>query len=700
MNKDVYSTLINKNIKDVVFYGISQSEIDISKYKYLNIYFMDMDEPINCEQRCYIDNLEDAAKHNIKAFVIMRQMIANRRTFNDIIEYCIKYDAEIYDEYGRNIGMLCMEAKNKKACTKNELEKNIAGHEFISFDIFDTLLMRKVLRPEDVFSIMEARLAKKGINIDKFQEKRIEAQSVLGLANPNLHDIYAEFQKLYNIEEARIRQCMEMELNIEREVLIPRHDMVEVFNYCVKKKKKVYLISDMYMTKEQLLPILNKNGIIGFSDIYISCENKKLKLQGLFKEYLQDVKKTGNETFLHIGDHIIHDVICAQLEGMDCCLIEESYKMAQHTAFKELLNKPLSLTERIMLGLSISCVLNSPFSIKNNSDSIFIRNDADYAYGFCGALLGLFTIFMYNTVKERQVDDILFAARDGYMIKEMYHMLREKKQDWEAPEGIYFYTSRKASVMTCIDNEAYINMLIDMSTQMQPEMMMKERFGLDEKDVMEYDSEKHDIYQYVWAHADKIFARSHRAKINYFKYMGNAGLKIGKKYAFMDFVSSGTSQKSLSKIVPFELVGIYAGWNSTEDCRKYNVNSLYSDLKTYFLKYYKIMETFMTSDEPSLSCFDDNGKPVFQKQERSKKEINYVQEMQNGCIMYFDDFLQLSNDIEWQIGKEFTDNIFEVGRYVKIDVEDSILNNLSLMDDWSQVRLNREMMIQNYDGGN
>ena len=108
----------------------------------------------------------------------------------------------------------------------------------------------------------------------------------------------------------------------------------------------------------------------------------------------------------------------------------------------------------------------------------------------------------------------------------------------------------------------------------------------------------------------------------------------------------------------------------------------------------------MTSDEPSLSCFDDNGKPVFQKQERSKKEINYVQEMQNGCIMYFDDFLQLSNDIEWQIGKEFTDNIFEVGGYAKIDVEDSILNNLSLMDDWSQVRLNREMMIQNYDGGN
>ena len=49
------------------------------------------------------------------------------------------------------------------------------------------------------------------------------------------------------------------------------------------------------------------------------------------------------------------------------------------------------------------------------------------------------------------------------------------------PEGIYFYTSRKAAVMTGINNEAFINMIIDISNGMPPKKMMRERFGLESR---------------------------------------------------------------------------------------------------------------------------------------------------------------------------------------------------------------------------
>lgn len=65
---------------------------------------------------------------------------------------------------------------------------------------------------------------------------------------------------------------MNTELAVEREVLIPRKDMVEIFRACVAQGKKVFLVSDMYLTAQMLAPILEENGIAGYQGIYISCD--------------------------------------------------------------------------------------------------------------------------------------------------------------------------------------------------------------------------------------------------------------------------------------------------------------------------------------------------------------------------------------------------------------------------------------------
>ena len=98
-------------------------------------------------------------------------------------------------------------------------------------------------------------------------------------------------------------------------------------------------------------------------------------------------------------------------------------------------------------------------------------------------------------------------------MQKMYHLLCERRKTENMPEGIYFYTSRKAAVMTCINNEAYINMLIDISSGMTPKKLMKERFGLTPAQILPFDPQKYDIiHKYVWAHAEAIFKRSEEAK--------------------------------------------------------------------------------------------------------------------------------------------------------------------------------------------
>ena len=86
--------------------------------------------------------------------------------------------------------------------------------------------------------------------------------------------------------------------------------MVLIFKECLDRGKKVFLVTDMYISEEVLREILKENGITGYNDIYVSCSRKQLKLQGLLETY---VAEAGEGNFLHIGDHLIHDGICAGL---------------------------------------------------------------------------------------------------------------------------------------------------------------------------------------------------------------------------------------------------------------------------------------------------------------------------------------------------------------------------------------------------
>lgn len=674
--------IIEKKKKNVVLYGAKSGKCKLPKREAasLRIYYMDLDNPQMTGEEC-ISSFAQAAEKKVDAFVITRQMIACRHIFEQMLEYCKKYKADIYDERGRDIKAVCEAALQKSYVTKEALMQEIQQHENISFDIFDTLLTRKVLLPEDVFELTSRRLAEEGISVKDFKERRIKAQSILGLTNPNIHEIYDKYRKLYKITKELADACCQKELAVEQEVLIPRIEMVEVFKQCLALGKKVFLVSDMYLTKEQLIPILEKCGITGYEELYLSCEKKQLKLQGLLENYRNEHPAA---SYLHIGDHLIHDGICAGLAEIDYCLVANSYKLAESSVYKEAVAYAKNYEEHLMLGLAIAKALNSPFHGIGKNAKVEINSDYDYAYAFCAPLVSQFAIWLYEEIKNDDYEDILFASRDGYLMQQLYEVLLANRQDAEMPKGRYFYTSRKAAVMTGINNEAFINMIIDISPGMPPKKMMKERFGLPASKILEYDEEKYDdsIHKYVWDHVEAIFARSEEAKLNYYRYMGNVDLRIGKTYAFMDFVSSGTSQKSLKRIAPFEIKGLYAGWNGTDDKREIGVKALFENEDSYFIRHFKKMETFMTSEEPSLNYFDVQGNPVFAKQDRSERELAYVKEMQCACIDFLKEFLEFAKGNIKTISTEFTERIFAASEQAKITEKDSVLNHLRLMDDW------------------
>ena len=121
---------------------------------------------------------------------------------------------------------------NKKIAhrnTKEALLARIDENEVISFDIFDTLLCRKVLTAEDVFDLVSERALREGMKLRNFREMRQKAQEILGLTNPDIYGIYASFQQLTGVEDPVRDRLIQLEFETELEVLIARKEMIEVY---------------------------------------------------------------------------------------------------------------------------------------------------------------------------------------------------------------------------------------------------------------------------------------------------------------------------------------------------------------------------------------------------------------------------------------------------------------------------------------
>lgn len=62
-----------------------------------------------------------------------------------------------------------------RTCTVPKIINKVKDYDYISFDVFDTLLRRKVLHPTDVFTI----IGNKNSNTT-FKAKRIDAEKMQG----------------------------------------------------------------------------------------------------------------------------------------------------------------------------------------------------------------------------------------------------------------------------------------------------------------------------------------------------------------------------------------------------------------------------------------------------------------------------------------------------------------------------------------
>ena len=131
-----------------------------------------------------------------------------------------------------------------------------ADIKIVSFDIFDTLLVRPVLHPKDIFYLLAAKMnAAYGVDFIKL---RWDAEARLGKENANIYEIYADVRRRFKLLPQTATALLEEEIRCETTLLTPRPEVKALYEEAVKLGKRVIATSDMYLPGTILDGILKK----------------------------------------------------------------------------------------------------------------------------------------------------------------------------------------------------------------------------------------------------------------------------------------------------------------------------------------------------------------------------------------------------------------------------------------------------------
>lgn len=609
---------------------------------------------------------EEALSLKARIVIIARESVVP--TIYARIEHLRKSGLEIYNFKGDLLGQDTKKYSNWELpywnATEDALRRAIDKHDCISFDVFDTLLMRRTLLPGDVFEIVERCLAEQGYIKNHFAERRLYAERSLE-GCPTLHQIYQKMGDLYHISGDALAKWKRLELETEARVLVPRRRMTGIFRYALEAGKRVFLVSDMYLPKELLEPLLQKCGIDGYSALIVSCDYQasKEKDGSLYDVYRRLAK---GSRYLHIGDNRRSDVERAREKGLDTFQVYSAYEMWMASSMQTSLAYVESLERRCMIGCLVWRCCEDPFALQAGRGMLTVDTPWELGYIFLGALYDEFVTWLVRTVAAEGAEQLLLPARDGFLISQMLAQMEPL-----AFHSVYFKASRRAVSVAAIETEEDICLLAEREFQGTFGELLRKRFGVEPrpddalKCRMVKEAAAGSAVKYALSYREEILSRSKAERKEYLAYLKEE-LKgwHGGKRAIFDFVAGGTVQYFLQKLLGEELKGVYFATMNHPN-KHYQLDdsivSAYGNIRSYGMdthvsRHYLFLETIMTDGFPTLKCRED-GNFVYESGEESSFEI--IRKVQEGILHYQRDIGKLRRLVpNWQDERSFADELF------------------------------------------
>jgi predicted HAD superfamily hydrolase len=437
-----------------------------------------------------------------------------------------------------------------------EFDKILPAVRAVSFDVFDTLLVRVLHEPENLFDLMGHQLADRG-----FAEQRKIAQAHgfkqmarEGRKELTLADIYD------NLSHAQHDSAVlaELEQKLEHAVIRVNPEVVAMFHKARNQGKVVVLTSDMYLPHtffEQLAEHLE----LSADHLLVSsaCDCTKRDQGELFDLLKQRLGLTG-EQILHIGDNPLGDVQRAKEKGL-------------HTLHY---CPPVSTAQGLFESLPASsasaylCAGLARYACYQDSSSPWFR--LGWQYG--GPLLHGFLDWIHNEVRDEGIDRLLFISRDGFLLHQLH-----QQHSAGAVEARYMRGSRVAFTMAALSEQNFfesVTFFLSGADNITLEDLFA-RIGVELPDASVLNPldlsattritscTRKSVGQFLIAMRHKILQVARETRRGLHRHLLELGLTDGMRVAFVDVGWSGTTQKAFERALEgmFELdvQGYYLG---------------------------------------------------------------------------------------------------------------------------------------------
>lgn len=440
----------------------------------------------------------------------------------------------------------------------SDLKERIAQADAVSFDVFDTLFVRPLSRPEDLFDVIGEKFGMK-----EFRRVRTEAQTralqrmqQAGQREITLDGIY-DFLDSMPVPASILRDA---ELELELALTIPNPRVIGVFKETLARKP-VVITSDVYLPRSFFDELFRRHSLEPTA-IFISSERNATKRDtGELFDIVARELGVPHARILHVGGNAVSDVKRAKQKGLAVHHYVDS-----------------ALPEASARSGTFTSIASNIYRVIESGPQRGSFAELGFRYG--GPAATGFIDWIARKAKEDRIDLVLFISRDGHILER----LASQQEAGTLPRFAYFKGSRAAFTLAATDESNFdtqIAFFLADAHGLRP-IDVLERIGVEppSDEVMDdlemgastvvNDANTGRVRDFVSAYRAKILQVCTRNRRELFRYLLQAGVEPGMRIAMIDVGWNGTTQEAfdmaLAKLMKVDLYGYYLCLNESKEC--------------------------------------------------------------------------------------------------------------------------------------
>ncbi len=564
-------------------------------------------------------------------------------------------------DYTNRIFVYRPESRSHRRMSYTALAKRILLCDVISFDVFDTLLLRPFDDPKTVFYLVGEKLHCPSFTRYRVlaeKQARQEALEKTGYNEVTLEDIYEKMQRYVAVD---VEKAAALEAEIELSLLQANPYVKQLYDIAVELGKTVIAVTDMYLPLPVLQEALAKNGYTQLSRIFLSRDCDFSKRSGRLFPYVKE--QLGEEKrYFHMGDNYTADFLRAKEAGFDAAYYPNVNRLGNPHRCADL---------TALIGSAYRGIVNNRLCCGAFRENQYF----EYGYAYAGFYVLGYCAWIHERVQAKGIQKLLFLSRDGDILQKVYQKL------YPEADTEYVYWSRAAATRLTAGyfrNEFFLRyikykisrkinmaqMLTAMELPQMQDFLTEKGFLPDTILTAENYEDIVSVFLQHWDVVESAYADSGKAARLYYaeKLQGvssAAAVDVG-------WAASGVS--ALKVLVEdiwhldCKIYGFVSGANYLHDQNIIEAPLTNGDIESYMFSQQKnrelkrqhrvgqlysvFIEMMLASPSPSFLQYElgEDGAPAFRFDLPEVEGYEMIRELQRGILEFTDDYCRAFRD--------------------------------------------------------